>query len=188
MPNFLYATARTKFLYGAISWTTQNFGILFLNGSAAAGGSANPTYGTAGVGTTGWQGSSNMGPFLTDILVGWRARGAASAANTAMDLNSNLAPYVSGSGLSATPFVPVVGGLAATIDGAARGNNITFAGVAQSFGTLTAFVLYRNNGSEATSDLVAYFDVATNLPIPCNGGDITVQWSTTAGLDYIYKL
>lgn len=189
MPNFLYATARSKFLWGGISWTTQNFGILFLNGSAAStGGSANPSYGTTGIGTTGWQGTiSNNGPFLADVLTGWRASGSGNA-GIRTELNSNLNPYISGTGVSATPFVPWAGGLAATVDGAARANNITFAAVAQSFGTLTAFVLYRNNGTEANSDLVAYFDQATNLPIPCNGGDITVQWSTALNFDYIFKL
>ena len=197
MPNFLYGSARSKFLWGGISWTTQNFGILFLNGSAATGGSANLNAGlsgsgTVGVGTTGWQGiagtpTPNTGPFLSDIQTGWRARGAASIAGTAMDLDSKS--YYSGTGVTATPFVPAGGSaIAATIDGAARGNNVTFGGVAQSFGTLTAFVLYRNTGAENTSDLVAYFDVATNLPIPCNGGDITIQWSTAANLDYIFKL
>lgn len=194
MPNFLYGSARSKFLWGGISWTTQNFGILFLNASAAAGGSANLYVGsgTVGVGTTGWQGiagtpTPNTGPFLSDIQIGWRARGAASVANTAMDLDSKS--YISGTGTTATPFVPTGGSaIAATIDGAARGNNVTFAGVAQSFGTLTAFVLYRNQATEATSDLIAYFDVATNLPIPCNGGDITIQWSTATNLDYIFKL
>lgn len=188
MPNFLYGTARTRFLWGGIAWSTSTFGILFLNGSAAAGGSANPSYNVTGIGTTGWQGASVAGPFLSDVLTGWRARGAASSAATAMDLNSRT--YVSNGSVAATVFTPTPGGggFLSTIDGAARGNNITFASVAQSFGTLTAFLLFKDSGADNTSDLIAYFDQATNLPIPANGGDITIQWSTTALSDFIFKL
>lgn len=185
MPNFLYATARSRFLWGGISWTTQNFGILFLNGSAAAGGSANLFVGsgTVGVGTTGWYGAGQTGPFVSDILTGWRARGAGQG-GAAYDLNSRN--YIASTGTTATPFVPSGLGIGWTVDGEARGNNVTFAAVAQSFGTLTAFVLFRDQGTEATSDLIAYFDQATNLPIPANGGDITIQWSTSP--NYIFKL
>jgi hypothetical protein len=186
MPNFLYASARTKFLWGGINWTTNSFGILFLNGTSAAGGSANIGVGngTIGVGTTGWYGSNqNSGPFVADINTGWRARGAA-AGGTAFDLNSRT--YIASTGVTATPFVPTGGGYGYTVDGEARGNNVTFAAVAQSFGTLTSFVLFRDLGNESASDLIAYFDQATNLPIPANGGDITIQWSTNP--NYIYKL
>lgn len=189
MPNFLYGTARTRFLWGGIAWSTSTFGILFLNGSAAAGGSANPSYNVTGVGTTGWTGANILsGPFVSDVLTGWRARGAASSANTAMDLNSRS--YISSGSVSATVFAPAGNaGYLSTIDGAARGNNITFASVAQSFGTLTAFLLFRDQGgAETNNDLIAYFDQATNLPIPTNGGDITIQWSTTALSDFIFKL
>lgn len=189
MPNFIYGTARTRFLWGGIAWSTSNFGVLFLNATAASGGSANPTYNVVGVGTTNWQGttSPNTGPFVADINIGWRARGAA-AGGTAMDLNSRT--YVSAGNVPATAFIPTPGGggLLTTIDGAARGNDITFSSVAQSFGTLQAFVLYRDQGSEANNDLIAYFDVATNLPIPTNGGDITIQWSKTLNSDFIFKL
>lgn len=185
MPNFLYATARSRFLWGGISWTTQNFGILFLNGTSAAGGSANIGVGngTCGVGTTQWYGSGQTGPFVSDINSGWRARGA-GVGGTAFDLNSRN--YISSTGTTATPFVPSGLGIGWSTDGEARGNNVTFAAVAQSFGTLTSFVLFRDQGSEATSDLIAYFDQATNLPIPANGGDITIQWSTSP--NYIFKL
>jgi hypothetical protein len=51
---------------------------------------------------------------------------------------------------------------------------------------ITQFVIYRDTGTESTSQLIAYFDTATNLPIQPNGGDITVQWDT--GSSKIYKL
>ena len=54
--------------------------------------------------------------------------------------------------------------------GVADASDITFASVTGS--QVTQFVIYRDTGSEATSQLVAYFDTATNLPITPNGGDI----------------
>jgi hypothetical protein len=51
---------------------------------------------------------------------------------------------------------------------------------------VTQFVVYRDTGTEATSQLVAYFDVATNLPITPNGGDISITWSNDT--NRIFKL
>jgi phage tail sheath gpL-like len=37
-----------------------------------------------------------------------------------------------------------------------------------------AIVVYKDTGSAATSNLIAFIDTATNLPVTPNGGDITV--------------
>jgi hypothetical protein len=49
-----------------------------------------------------------------------------------------------------------------------------------------SFVIYRDTGVEATSQLVALFDTAINLPITPNGGDITLTWSNDT--NRIFKL
>jgi hypothetical protein len=173
MANFLYASARSKFLGGALAWTSGTYRVLFLNGAAASGGT------WSGIGTTGWPLTT-----LNNIPSYIRSRAVASTAQTVMDLASGT--YLSAGNVAATSFAPTQSGHGYTIDGEARGNDLTYSAVATTTGTLSAFVLYKDSGTESTSDLVAYFDTATNLPIPANGGDITIQWSTSP--NYIFKL
>jgi hypothetical protein len=68
--------------------------------------------------------------------------------------------------------------------GVADAADITFTAVTGS--AVTQFVIYRHTGTESTSNLIAYFDTATNLPITPNGGDITIQWDS--GANKIFKL
>ena len=49
-----------------------------------------------------------------------------------------------------------------------------------------ALVIYRDSGSPATSELLAYIDTATGLPVTPSGGDITIQWDS--GANKIFKL
>lgn len=49
-----------------------------------------------------------------------------------------------------------------------------------------AIVLYRDSGSAATSQLVAYIDTATGLPVQPNSGDINVAWDN--GTSRIFRL
>lgn len=49
-----------------------------------------------------------------------------------------------------------------------------------------ALVIYKHTGTESTSNLIAYIDTATGLPVTPNGGDITVQWDN--GANKIFKL
>jgi hypothetical protein len=49
-----------------------------------------------------------------------------------------------------------------------------------------ALVLYRDTGTETTSNLIAYIDTATGLPVQPNGGDVAVGWSN--GPEKIFKL
>ncbi len=49
-----------------------------------------------------------------------------------------------------------------------------------------AIVLYRDTGDAATSNLIAYIDTATGLPITPSGGNIVVQWDN--GANKIFKL
>lgn len=43
-----------------------------------------------------------------------------------------------------------------------------------------AVVLYKHTGTEGTSQLIAYIDTATGLPVTPNGEDITVTWDNGA--------
>ena len=49
-----------------------------------------------------------------------------------------------------------------------------------------ALVLYKHTGTESTSQLIAYIDTATGLPVTPNGGDITITWDS--GANKIFKL
>lgn len=42
-----------------------------------------------------------------------------------------------------------------------------------------ALVIYKDTGVESTSQLIAYIDTATGLPVTPNGGDITITWGTS---------
>jgi hypothetical protein len=39
-------------------------------------------------------------------------------------------------------------------------------------------ILYKDTGTAGTSNLIAWLDGLTNLPVTPNGGDITLQWDT----------
>lgn len=49
-----------------------------------------------------------------------------------------------------------------------------------------ALVIYRHTGTDSTSELIAYIDGATGLPVTPNGGDITVTWDS--GSNKIFKI
>ena len=200
MPNFLYGGARTKFLYGGFNWTTDTYRILFLNTTVNTVGYAGTW---SGIGTTGYLGNTDTatggnagaftsnGPYLRDIPTHVRVRALSSTGLSISDLDtgSYFSPVIAAT--PATDFntnkATYRSGIFGTVDGEARGPNITFPGVATTAGTLQAFVIYRDSAlGDNFRDLVAYLDQATNLPIPANGGDITIQWSTSP--NYIFKL
>ena len=49
-----------------------------------------------------------------------------------------------------------------------------------------ALVIYRHTGVDSTSELIAYIDGATGLPVTPNGGDITITWDS--GSNKIFKI
>lgn len=49
-----------------------------------------------------------------------------------------------------------------------------------------ALVIYKDTGTAGTSQLIAFIDTATGLPVTPNGGDITVTWDN--GANKIFKL
>jgi hypothetical protein len=40
-----------------------------------------------------------------------------------------------------------------------------------------SLILYEDSGTEATSDLIAFWDTATGIPLTPNGADVTVVWA-----------
>lgn len=66
--------------------------------------------------------------------------------------------------------------LATLTDGVIDAADITFTAAA---GDPCEFLLiYKNTGTESTSNLCIYIDTATGLPVTLNGGDVTVQWDS----------
>lgn len=71
-----------------------------------------------------------------------------------------------------------------TTGGAADAADCTFTAV--SGASIEAIVLYKDTGVESTSELIAYIDTATGLPITPNGGDIIVTWDN--GTNKIFRV
>lgn len=63
-------------------------------------------------------------------------------------------------------------------DGVFDGDNVTFTAV--SGNSVEALVIYIDTGNTGTSRLVAYIDTSvTGLPVPPNGGDISITWNAS---------
>jgi phage tail sheath gpL-like len=61
-----------------------------------------------------------------------------------------------------------------TTDGVFDAGDVTFSSVTGD--QFEAVIIYKDTGDSATSNLIAYIDNATGLPITPSGGDITLQW------------
>lgn len=70
------------------------------------------------------------------------------------------------------------------VAGVADAADVTLTGVAGD--QSEAIVLYKDTGTPATSQLIAYIDTATGLPVQPNTGDISVIWDN--GVNKIFKL
>ena len=99
---------------------------------------------------------------------------------------ANLSTHQYLSSISAGARVATSSSLTTLFPGAgvADASDITFTSVSGS--QVTQFVIFRDSGVEGTSQLVALFDTAINLPITPNGGDITLTWSNDS--NRIFKL
>jgi len=69
-------------------------------------------------------------------------------------------------------------------DGVADAADTSFSSV--SGDECEALVIFKDTGTEGTSNLIAYIDDATGLPVTPNGGDINVAWDN--GANKIFKL
>lgn len=68
--------------------------------------------------------------------------------------------------------------------GVADAGDVTFTAVTGD--QSEALVIYKHTGTESTSNLIAYIDTATGLPVTPSGGNITVTWDN--GANKIFKL
>ena len=84
------------------------------------------------------------------------------------------------SSIDANARVATSGNLASksVTNGVADAASVTFTAVTGH--QCDCVVLYRDTGDPATSELIAYIDSATGLPVTPNGGDITIEWDTGA--------
>lgn len=75
-------------------------------------------------------------------------------------------------------------GKAVDTNGAVDANDVTFTSV--SGAQVVGIVIWKDTTVEATSNLIAYLDSATGLPITPNGGDIIITWDN--GTNKIFRL
>jgi hypothetical protein len=63
--------------------------------------------------------------------------------------------------------------------------DISFTGLS-SAPTIEALVIYKDTGADATSNLIAYIDTATGLPVAAAATQVDVTWDN--GANKIFKL
>lgn len=97
--------------------------------------------------------------------------GTDTPAPTTDDFYNDISAGLVGA-LSAALTNKTIGTVAAGVFDA---DNVTFSAV--SGNSVESVNLLKDTGNSATSDLIAYFDTATGLPVTPNGGDITVTWA-----------
>lgn len=97
--------------------------------------------------------------------------GTDTPAPTTDDFYNDISAGLVGS-LSSALANKTVGTVAAGVFDA---DNVTFSAVTGN--SVESVNVLKDTGNSATSDLIAYFDTATGLPVTPNGGDITVTWA-----------
>lgn len=71
------------------------------------------------------------------------------------------------------------------VAGVCDGEDVTFTSVPAG-NVLEYLIIFRDSGADNTSELIAFIDTATGLPITPNGADINVSWDN--GANRIFKL
>ena len=102
------------------------------------------------------------------------------------DYTVNLATHDFYDDVAAAAKVATSGNLASktATAGVADAADVTFTAVTGD--PCEALVIWKDTGTAATSQLIAYIDTATGLPVTPNGGNITVTWDN--GANKIFKL
>jgi hypothetical protein len=203
--NFLYRYARNKFLTSQIDWSTHTFKVmpLAMTGASGLGGSnTGAGYGTVtSTFTLGNSLSSGSGngvaagiqiTSLADVPRLHRTYYRAAFGGTLTEANFNAATGTFGAvGIAhsqgGTANTYSLTGISVTYgDGVAAASDLTFNQVGSGT-TIGSFILYRSiSDVDLENTLVAFFDIATSMPVNTNGGDITIVWDTTA--NRIFKL
>jgi hypothetical protein len=68
--------------------------------------------------------------------------------------------------------------------GVADADDVTFSLVTGS--TVSAVLIYKHTGTDATAQLIAYLDTMTGVPFTPSGGNVAIQWDN--GANRIFKL
>ncbi|WP_395146967.1 hypothetical protein ACF3N0_08730 [Moraxella atlantae] len=102
----------------------------------------------------------------------------------AYTVNTAQHKFLSDISSSARVAGPVTLTAKSTEGGAADAADLTFTAV--NGASIEAFVIYRDTGSESTSELILWADTATGLPITPNGGDMILTFDN--GTNKIFKL
>lgn len=71
------------------------------------------------------------------------------------------------------------------IAGVLDANDISFTGLSGA-PSIEALVIFKDTGNEATSQLIAYIDTATGLPVPAGASQVNVAWDN--GSNKIMKI
>ena len=102
------------------------------------------------------------------------------------DYTVNLATHDFYDDVAAAAKVATSGNLASktATAGVADAADVTFTAVTGD--PCEALVIWKDSGVAGTSQLIAYIDNATGLPVTPNGGNITVTWDN--GANKIFKL
>lgn len=99
--------------------------------------------------------------------------GGATPNVTTHDFYNDISAGLIGS-MSSALTTKTIGTVAAGVFDA---DNVTFTAV--SGNSVESVNVIKDTGSAPTSDLIAYFDTGTGLPVTPNGGDITVTWNAS---------
>ena len=118
--------------------------------------------------------------------IDWDAHNIKVTLIDAADYVANLATDDFYNDVTAGGRVATSGNLASktTTAGVADAADITYSAVTGD--PSEALVVWRDTTVESTSQLIAYIDTGTGLPVTPNGGDITVSWDN--GANRIFKL
>lgn len=99
--------------------------------------------------------------------------GADTPAPTTDDFYNDISAGLIGS-MSSALTTKTIGTVAAGVFDA---DNVTFTAVTGA--SVESVNILKDTGVASTSDLIAYFDTGTGLPVTPNGGDITVTWNAS---------
>ena len=118
--------------------------------------------------------------------ISWNSHNIKVALIDAGDYTVNLATHDFLDDVAGAAIVATSSNLASktTTDGVADAADVTFTAVTGD--PCEALIIYRDSGSAATSELIAYIDNYAGLPITPNGQDINLFWPNDS--NKIFKL
>jgi hypothetical protein len=98
------------------------------------------------------------------------------------DLGNNVVGNNGSSSRTSCPALTLIDPIAGVCDA----EDVVFSAIPDTVGQLDNLVIFKDSGSDATSQLLAYIDTATGMPFTPSGSDITVQFDN--GSNKIFKL